>query len=113
MAEISPELQDEMVAHFRRVVEKYKHVKDDFGACNDELREARAIVAKLPQPVDPDLIEAREVYARIAESVHDDRIEAKHARSGILDDDEYVKLVLAAIKRGRELERAALSERTL
>jgi len=53
--------------------------------------EARAIVAEMTPPVDPDLIEARKIAA-----------EAEDAPHGTLED-----VALAAIKRGRELERGA------
>jgi hypothetical protein len=55
-------------------------------------------------PVDPDLLEARKVVA----AVHDDPSYVNFARrvlDGEEDDCTDVKCALAAIKRGRELER--------
>lgn len=68
--------------------------------------EARAIVALLPEPVDPDLVEARQV-------VIDTLAPENHARcncreeiaNGGWDSGQKVRASLAAIKRGRELAR--------
>lgn len=56
-------------------------------------------------PVDPDLIQAREIAA----GTHDGSSEwADGAKKGLRDDSRAVQLVLAGIKRGRELERGAI-----
>lgn len=66
---------------------------------------ARGIAEDLPKPVDPDLIEARKLAW--------DRSDARRSKSerqvlsGECDDGTAVSAMLVAIKRGRELERAA------
>jgi len=64
--------------------------------------EARAIVAELPQPVDPDLLEARKIEYDICD---EQGIDPEPALRGEWDDKPGVRGVLAAIKRGRALER--------
>lgn len=62
------------------------------------------------EPVDPDLIEARKVVADSAELASFFPTSFAHdARNGSMDARASVQVALAAIKRGRELERAALS----
>lgn len=72
--------------------------------------EARAIVAELPQPVDPDLLEARAAagdalagYTNGYQTYASGVINA--VRTGNDDDHPTVVAALAAIKRGRALER--------
>lgn len=69
--------------------------------------EARAMVAELPPPVDPDLIEAREMaavrYSQRGETQL--ALVARPYRSGLNDEHWDVQTALAGIKRGRELER--------
>jgi len=57
-----------------------------------------------PVTVDPDLIEAREIVARIYDVSWPERADA--IRTGLNDYDVENVCALAAIKRGRELERA-------
>ena len=59
--------------------------------------EARAIVALLPEPVDPDLIEAREIVAGLARPYRSEII------NGEWDETTEIRIATAAIKRGREL----------
>lgn len=62
--------------------------------------EARAIVADLPKPVDPDLIEARNL---VECTVHWSPQTDRDLQSGKNDNTPEMKIALAAIKRGREL----------
>ena len=55
------------------------------------------------EPEDPDLIAAREIVAEASRP--DFPNWSKHVCTGEYDDHDEVKLALAAIKRGRELER--------
>lgn len=113
MTQPSPEAVERMMAHFRAVVAKYAHVKDDGGAMNPELEEARAIVAMLPEPVDPDLIEAREIAAsecrKVGATAAAEQIETSIAAPETIGDHfnksnaAIVGAALAAIKRGRAL----------
>lgn len=57
-------------------------------------------------PVDPDLVDAREVVAKLNED-NGNKETAQLYRSGDCDDHFAVVAALAAIKRGRELERNA------
>ena len=76
---------------------------------NGTHNEANAIVALLPEPVDPDLIEAREELASFYEAggiaIHVPAKDCENIRAGLCDDRADVKGFLAAIKRGRALER--------
>ena len=67
--------------------------------------EARAIVAELPEVADGDLLEARNVVMQ----VHKDRGYMNEDRAaldaGEYDNDQPVLIAVAAIKRGRALER--------
>lgn len=69
------------------------------------LADARAIVALLPEPVDPDLLIAREVAANtlVALGASSEMIAAADIREGTGDDKIIMHAVLFAIKRGREL----------
>ncbi len=62
---------------------------------------ARYIAAHEEEPVDPDLIEAREICALTTIS----NCNAEAYRSGEIDHATIIQTALAAIKRGRELER--------
>lgn len=57
------------------------------------------------RPVDPDLIEARELAATAAKSLCWDTYTVERVRSGENSDCWLIDRFLAAIKRGRELER--------
>jgi hypothetical protein len=48
-------------------------------------------------PVDPDLVEAREICANLC------NLTGERYRSGELDDTGFVRIALAALKRGKEL----------
>jgi hypothetical protein len=63
--------------------------------------EARAIVALLPEPVDADLVEARRLAVgfRSGEKIRDEIL------TGERDSEEAIQALLAAIRRGRALER--------
>lgn len=75
------------------------------------LTEARAIVALLPEPVDADLVEAREMAIDlmsktvIANGNPQAAPEIVRIREGKGDTNSYVVACLAAIRRGRALER--------
>jgi hypothetical protein len=60
--------------------------------------------ARFEPPVDPDLIEAR----KIAHSTHAHVTDDWSFLDGTCDDGDFVQSALAAIKRGRELEREAI-----
>jgi hypothetical protein len=62
--------------------------------------QARAIAAELPKPVDPDLLEARQIASDAS-----NKFDRKGYESGQFDEWPMVKTILAAIKRGRELQR--------
>lgn len=70
----------------------------------DFVARTAAIVAELPEPVDPDLIEARKLVAkRYNRETSSDAI--LETLLGDDDDTDAVRNCVAAIKRGRELER--------
>lgn len=83
------DIPDEIVQRMVRFLRYYERNKIDdvetFG--HQAMLEARAIVALLPEPVDPDLVEARVFY----EAWDNDQIST------------VVDACLAALKRGREL----------
>ncbi len=68
--------------------------------------EARAIVALLPKPIDPDLLEARRAVAGQYGSKENVAHLVEQALSGVGDEWFHTKVALAAIKRGRELAQA-------
>jgi hypothetical protein len=70
------------------------------AASDGDYAEARAIVALLPEPVDPDLIEARKLAAVWSESQD---VSHSHYLDGHMDDSAEVRGMVAAIARGREL----------
>ena len=84
--EISQELVERMAALVRAVADV---PKDSALGQSGYASEARAIVAELPKPVDPDLIEAEAIFGKW--------------QGG---DQKMIDMVLSAIRRGRELERA-------
>lgn len=103
--DISPELVERMVAHIQHMAETCADRPSIRGRARADWDELHAIAALLPKPVDPDLIEAREVGA----SCCDGRqpwlfiMQPEAWRAGSNDDTHKMQLVLAAIKRGREL----------
>jgi len=103
---IPPEVVERMVALVRAMAAVPVatapwggHQLDPFGC-------ARAIVALLPKPVDPDLVEARELAAVASEKLSHPW--APKIRAGEKDDAPQagVSLALAAIRRGRALAAA-------
>lgn len=93
--DVSPEVVERMVRLVRDVA-----VNGDY----EQREKARALIAILPKPVDPDLLEAR----RLVATSRDPGLSAD-MRANILkgeEDDSPIwgmPVVLAAIKRGREL----------
>ena len=73
-----------------------------------ELRE-RGLIA--PEPVDPLLIEAREIVARVVGAGGASWFGGEF-RKGKCDDHQSMQVALAALKRGREIEREAASPLT-
>jgi len=79
------------------------------SSTDDELRlrrELRAIVALLPEPVDPDLVEARKIVAVSVfgdAAEHDPEFSLEKAL--LTEEASLIENVLLGIKRGRELER--------
>lgn len=97
-AEITQELAVRMAALVRNIV-NYEAVDDIEKPLADE---ARAIVALLPEPVDPDLVECREILACEAET----KGWTAHAlrwRAGAWDDESTIISYMKVLKRGREL----------
>lgn len=98
-----------MEALVRRIADD-EHFSDSAEA-RAVTREARAIVALLPEPVDADLVEAREMAIDlmsktvIANGNPQAAPEIVRIREGKGDTNSYVVACLAAIRRGRALER--------
>lgn len=89
---------------WERVIDLTRRMADSEMLPNTGLGiDAREIVKLLPVEVDPDLVEARS----LAEcTVHWSPQTDRDLASGKNDATAEVKIALAAIKRGRELERA-------
>lgn len=68
------------------------------------VQDARDALALLPEPVDADLVEARECVAAVYEAASRHDL-AKITRNGGQDKRLRVQSALAAIRRGRALER--------
>lgn len=98
MSEIPQELVDRMVALVRDLA--------GYPAASiyDAIDEAQAIAKALPKPVDPDLIEARNL---VECTVHWSAQTDRDLASGKNDGTTEMRIALAAIKRGRELERGS------
>lgn len=72
----------------------------------DTVEEACAIVALLPEPIDPDLIEARKISDQFTGKKNGDG----QYSIGNRDSEAGLQAVLAAIKRGRTLAQAKQGE---
>lgn len=104
VSDISPEVVERMVALVRDVADGEPVYRNELAATWEV--EARAIAALLPEPIDPDLIEARKIGAEIARRSGNDIQQILRPdcwESGVNDDTHKMQLMLAAIKRGREL----------
>lgn len=102
MTEISQELAQRMASFVRKQAEVNWLDPSDPRA-RPMYEEARAIVALLPQLVDPDLIEAREMFIELEGGVDADGEVVSDVRQGKADSTDEVRHILAGIKRGREL----------
>ena len=103
--EITPELQARMVALVRQMHEKGRdRIEFSMPArdwTSEAYAEARAIVAELPAPVDPDLLIAREVACNNSRWTLGDA-QWMAVIEGRQDHIPMVKCALAAIKRIRQ-----------
>lgn len=106
-AKIPQEAVERMVALVRGMA-----VGDPRIAACPHCTEARAIVAMLPEPVDPDLPEVREDLALFYENENAKRVwpdsgfqetMIADVRAGRLDHTPPIRFGLIAFKRGREL----------
>lgn len=86
------------IAVYDRNDAEYKAFKK---AADTRLKEARAIAALLPPPVDPDLVTAREIAAAVSNSYYASRCIAHGYESGQYDASEGVALALAALRKAR------------
>lgn len=104
---VSPELEARMIALVREAAKQ-----NGYGWDGKQREEAQAIVAELPEPIDPDLLQAREIAAQYAERAASERGRESNwpdrIRSGKVDGcaEGGVGLALDAIRRGRELAAA-------
>jgi len=103
----APPVPAELVERMEKLVREVA-VRWSLNTISKITAEARAIVALLPEPVDPDLLLAREIVAKEFErqtgcdwSEIGDRF-----RAGEHDDYLEVRSALSAIRRTREIERA-------
>lgn len=104
MSEIPQGLVDRMIVLMRNFAQGSERTIPEATSL---LRDcAKCILAELPKPVDPDLIEAR---AFVAGTPHPfgDAGWPLTVLSGTVDDGTLMQIALAAIKRGRELERGS------
>lgn len=96
MSEVAPEVVERMVALVRQIGSMTpRTTAQDYW-----FPEAAAIVALLPEPVDPDLIEARKLAFDFAGTMGP---KPPGILDGEMDDSEALLALYAAIKRGREL----------
>lgn len=97
---ISDELVERMVAAVRQHASGSAEVlQRSDGEYRSLYAECMAIAAELPQSVDPDLLEARKCAVPYVDALTSDILE------GGYDSSSQVSAALAAIKRGRALER--------
>jgi len=104
-ADTKPDVTTRMEALVRGLAEGHR---GSWTWAAEKIDEARAIVALLPEPVDPDLIEAREIVAKCCKwfsNAADQRLMVPSILDGSWDEAKagLVQATLAAIKRGREL----------
>lgn len=112
--EISAELVERCVAFVREVGRLTADSDMLVGRADvhDEARladEARAIVAELPVPIDPDLLLARTIAVKHALPGRYNTTSTYMVGQGAADDHEYMVAIVEAIKRGRELAALARS----
>lgn len=100
-ADTKPDVTARMEALVRKMADGRGHMTND-------CKEARAIVALLPEPVDGDVLEARGVCAGIAHRRGDPGLAAEYT-AGELDQQFEMEAVVATI-RGRELALAGEKE---
>lgn len=97
MSDISPELVERMVVLVRDL--HADHLRYNLhDRQQDFCQRTAAIVAELPEPVDPDMIEARELVC-----VRQHVGQANIIREGKMDHMLDVRAAFDGIKRGREL----------
>ena len=106
MSEIAPELVSRMIALIETVAANGKNTSSGVMGYADE---AKAIIALLPEPVDPDLIEARKISLAYGLPAALHRLTMRRTKAGEADGKVAIQSVLEALKRGRELEAARLS----
>ena len=95
MTESSPALVE-------RAIQMVRDTASDRFSVHALATEARAIVAELPVPVDPDLIEARKI-AEQRSRFKGYFYEPQAFFSGARDDGDDVQTALAGIRLGKEL----------
>lgn len=103
MSEISQELAQRMAAHLRECAE-VSNIRPNSPETQRRFDEMKAIVAELPEPVDPLLIEAREIVKVISQSergIH--RYAMDNIDAGEWDNLAIVRSTLAGLKRGHAL----------
>lgn len=104
-AAAKPAISDELVERafelIRTMASAASAVEDEYrmadGGIADDYQEAAAIVAELPEPVDPDEVEARELARVLANRIG--------GNSKSFDQYDLEILAYEGIKRGRALER--------
>lgn len=104
MTEIAPELVERMVALVREIAAD-RFLRSASPYVHSFAKIAADIVAELPEPVDPDLIEVRKMLAER----YDPEASGDYIRAILAGKEDYTAPIincLAAIKRGRELERS-------
>lgn len=107
MSEIKPEVVDRMVALVRKMggsssIGRPYQDGETIQFSSSHYETARAIVAALPMPIDPDMIEARRMESAQAEA--NGFIDyAVSVRNGDQDNEGPVRCRYEGIKRGREL----------
>ena len=111
MSEISQELAQRMAALVRDLyADHIKHGAHDY--VQDFVARTAAIVAELPNPVDPVLLKAREIRAARYEADGDGSDEehrqrwARFMRDGAYDDDRETANVIEGIRAGIEMAKA-------
>lgn len=98
-AEIGREVVERMVTLVRELhADHVKHGAHDY--VQDFVARTAAIVALLPEPVDPDLVEARAIASEWSKVQHG---LGRDYTTGLYDDEPGLQAVLAGIKRGRGL----------
>lgn len=98
-------IDDALVERMTVLIRAWAHDESyyPFRGYGETIDEAKAVSALLPEPVDPDLVEARTLAWEHSDCKKS--YSQSFVMDGRADNGTAVKAMLAAIKRGREMQK--------